>query len=283
MTMAINRESTVYEFDTPQQVRLRVEVWVGSIDVTATETTTTTVELTGDQELIDAAKVEQRGDEIAVLVPRGKAGLFRKGGHIDARIVVPAGSRARLTSGSADMVTRGPLGDVKAESGSGEVEIEAGADVEVKTGSGDINVGAVSGRANVKSGSADVEIGGIDRDADILTGSGDVVVRSVGGQLKLKAGSGDVSLQQGGDGVDAMVGSGDVTIGRIDRGRVKVKTGSGDIMVGVATGISTYLDVMTVTGDVRSDLEGSEPPEQGSPTAEVTIQSGSGDVVLQRA
>jgi hypothetical protein len=40
---------------------------------------------------------------------------------------------------------------------------------------------------------------------------------------------------------------------------------------------------MSVTGDVSSDLDGSEAPADGEATAEILVQTGSGDVVLQRA
>ena len=70
---------------------------------------------------------------------------------------------------------------------------------------------------------------------------------------------------------------------RIDHGRLKAKTGSGDITVGVADGTAAYLDIATVTGDVTSSLDASEAPSDGDQTVELIIQSGTGDVVLQRA
>ena len=87
-----------------------------------------------------------------------------------------------------------------------------------------------------------------------------------------------------GDGVDAMAGSGDVLVRRVDHGDVKAKTGSGDVTVGVVEGTATYLDVIDRhrRRHVRPRRRRA-PPEQGAPTAEVQIQSGSGDVVLQRA
>jgi hypothetical protein len=40
---------------------------------------------------------------------------------------------------------------------------------------------------------------------------------------------------------------------------------------------------MTVTGDVTSDLDSTDGPTNGDRTVDINIQSGSGDVVLQRA
>ncbi len=103
------------------------------------------------------------------------------------------------------------------------------------------------------------------------------------GTLNVKSGSGDVSVTAGGDGVDALAGSGDLVLRRVDHGRVKAKTGSGDIAIGVAHGTAAYLDVMTMSGDVRSDLNGADAPGDGEQRVEINVLSGSGDVVLQRA
>lgn len=278
----------MHTFETPQPVNLRVELWQGSVDVTAKDTAQTTVELTaargdaGAQDLIENAKIEQRGDEIVVLMPKIKGGLFRRSAEIDIEIVVPKRSNAKVETASADIATHGELGEVRATSGSGDVEVEQAAEAEVRTGSGDINIAAVHGNCNTKSGSAEVTLGKINGDCDVMSGSGDVVIDEVGGDLKVKAGSGDIVVKSSGSGVDAMAGSGDLLLRRVERGRVKAKTGSGDITVGVANGTAAYLDVMTVTGDVASELDGSEAPVDGELTAEIFVQTGSGDVVLQR-
>lgn len=279
----------MHTFETPQPVRLRVELLSGRVDITATDTTTTTVELSAihggsdAEEVIADTKVEQRGDEIVVLVPRVKGGLFRSRIEIEVRVEVPSDSAAKVQTGSADIEARGRLAQTKVETGSGDVAVEHGSDIDIKTGSGDIWVGAASGTLKCKGGSADVEVGKVGGDADILSGSGDVVLGAVAGLLKVKSGSGDVVVRDAGDGVDAIVGSGDVAVRGVDHGVVKAKTGSGDVAVSIVEGTATYLDVSTVTGELRSDLDGSAPPEDGAPTAEVSIYSGSGDVVLQRA
>jgi DUF4097 and DUF4098 domain-containing protein YvlB len=279
----------MHTFATPTPVRLRVELWQGRLMVEAVETDQTTVDLRplhgsgGAQELIDNARVEQRGDEIVVLMPRAKSGLFRSRAEVEARIQVPLGSSAKLETGSADIQTTGSLGDVNVTSGSGDVSVELATEAQIRTGSGDISVDGVSGSCDIKAGSADVRVGSVGADADVLAGSGDVQITQVGGTLRIKTGSGDVVVQGPGESVDAMAGSGDVLLSRVDHGRVKVKTGSGDIVIGVARGTAAYLDIMTVTGDVTSDLDASETPTSADLTAEINVQSGSGDVVLQRA
>ncbi len=285
----MNPEVTMHTFDTPGPTNLKVELWQGQVKVFAEETTTTTVELEplrGDsaaQELIEHARVEQRGDEILVLMPKSKGGLFRTRAEVLATIRVPLHSNAKIETSSADIDTQGEMGALNVASGSGDVHLEHGTNVTAATGSGDITIGTTTGDCSVKCGSADIAVESIAGDSDVVTGSGDVAIREIGGVLKIKSGSGDIVIKQAGDGIDAMAGSGDLLVKRVDHGRVKVKTGSGDILVGVAEGTAAYLDISTVTGDVSSSLDGAEAPSDGERTVELKVQSGSGDVVLQRA
>ncbi|MBA3233794.1 MAG: DUF4097 family beta strand repeat protein [Propionibacteriales bacterium] len=285
----MNTEANMHTFHTPIPVNLKVELWQGDVRVDAELTDTTTIELEpmrGDsaaQELIDHAKVEQRGDEILVLMPKMKSGLFRSRGEVRAIITLPLHSSAKIETGSADIETHGVLGDLSVSSGSGDVSLEHGNKVQVRTGSGDVTIGTADDDCDIKCGSADVTVETLGSDADIIAGSGNVVLGAVGGSLKIKTGSGDIVIKSAGAGVDAMAGSGDLFVRRIQHGRLKAKTGSGDISVGVAEGTAAYLDVMTVTGDVRSSLDASDAPGDGDLTVELILQSGSGDVVLQRA
>jgi DUF4097 and DUF4098 domain-containing protein YvlB len=282
-------EASMYEFNTPGPIDLRVELWQGQVNVVADDSDTTTVELTplrGDsaaRESIDNARVEQRGNEVVVLMPKAKGGLFRGRAEVQADITVPSGSNVRIETGSADIETEGVLGNVRASSGSGDVSIEVGGDVDVRTGSGDIKVTTVHGSCTVKCGSADVRVETVHGDADVASGSGDVMIDTVAGSLKVKTGSGDILLQQAGHTVEALAGSGDLLLKRIEHGKVAVKTGSGDVSIGVADGTAAYLDILTVTGDVRSDLDASEGPADGDLTVDINVKSGSGDVVLQRS
>ncbi len=280
----------MHTFDTLNPVKLKVELWEGEVKVYAEHRETTTVELEplrGDsdaEQIISQTRVEQRGDEVLILMPKHKASLFRgRRPEVLATIRLPLGSSAKIETESADVETHGELGNAKVATGSGEVRVEFGLDVEVKTGSGDISIGATGGNCVIRCGSADVAVETIGGDGNILSGSGDVMIDQVGGVLEIKTGSGDILVKRAGAGIDAMAGSGDLLVRRVDHGRLKAKTGSGDVQVGVADGTAAYLDIMTVTGDVRSSLDASEGPSDGDLTVELIIQSGSGDVVLQRA
>jgi len=285
----MTQEATMNTFHTPTPTRLRVELGAGACHIRAEDTDTTSVELVakgGDdhaQELIDRATVEHRGDEVVVLLPKAKGGLFGRRGEVDATIVVPTGSDVDAQLGSADLESRGVLGRANVASGSGDITLDVATDVTSKSGSGDLRIAKATGSVSSKGGSADAEIGFIGGDLDFLTGSGDIEVREIHGWLRGKTGSGDIEIGRAGDGVDVLLGSGDLDVGRVDRGLLKARTGSGDVTVGVATGTAAYLDVLTGSGSTRSSLDGAAAPVDGEQTVELNIRTGSGDVVLQRA
>ncbi len=280
----------MHTFETPGPTNLRVELGAGECHIRAEQTDTTTVELVpthGDshaQELIDRTTIEQRGDQVVVLVPKAKSsGLFGRKGEITATIVVPTDTALDLQLGSADLDGRGTFGRTKIATGSGEIDLDEVADTAVKTGSGDLRISTVNGSVSTKCGSAETEIGKIAGGFDFLTGSGDVVVDTVGGPVRGKAGSADVKLGRAKDAVDVLIGSGDLEIGRVEQGKIAAKSGSGDVSVGVANGTAAYLDIITGSGETTSSLDATDAPTDGEQTVELNIRTGSGDVVLQRA
>ena len=63
-------------FDTPEPIELYVENGRGTVDVTATDTTETTVRITGER--AEEFDVRDLGDRIAIIAPRGSGGFFGK-------------------------------------------------------------------------------------------------------------------------------------------------------------------------------------------------------------
>jgi hypothetical protein len=282
-------KTDMYTFDTPRPVDLKVELSSGSVEISTSDDTQSTVELVAihddshAKELIDNARVEQRGDTIAVLLPKSKGSFFGRKGEIRATITIPHESSMKVETASADVKASGRFGQSGVTSGSGDVELEQVASADIKVGSGDIELTRALGSIKTKSGSGDVEVGSVAGAADVIVGSGDAVIGSVIGVLKVKSGSGDVVVKSGGEKVDVMSGSGDVLVRRIDRGSVSVKTGSGDTTVGVASGTAAYLDIQTISGDVKSDLDSAGGPADNDLQVSINVISASGDVVLHRA
>jgi DUF4097 and DUF4098 domain-containing protein YvlB len=276
-----------YRFETQRPVRLRVEITSGELRVEATDTATTTVLLepmrdsSGARRLIEEIEVNQQGDEISVIFPKFRGGLFGSKAEVRATVTVPIDSAARIRSGSADVLGTGQFGEIDVQAGSGDVSFEETASAKIQTGTGDVDLKSINGVLEAKAGSGDVTCGSVTGAARISTGSGDIFVTKAEGEVNIKAGSGDVVITEAAESVDAMTGSGDVLVKRLVHGRLKAKTGSGDVQVGVPDGTAAFLDVMSISGSVRSDLEATDSPD-GGPTTEVAVMTASGDIVLKR-
>ncbi|WP_347353147.1 DUF4097 family beta strand repeat-containing protein [Intrasporangium sp.] len=277
-----------YTFQTPGPIRLRVELVAGDVTVRAAETDTTMVELSprgpAGEELAERFTVEQRGDEVVVLAPKMRDAIFSIGkGSVDVAVTLPAASVLDAKTGSGDVETAGVLGRARAATGSGDVTLDEIAGGELRSGSGDLSARAVRGDLTLKTGSGDVSIDAASARVDLVTGSGDVTIRRAQGPVRAKTGSGELVVLAAGADLDLMTGTGDIRLVALSAGEVRAKTGSGDVVVGITNGVATYLDLMTVTGDVDVDLDETTGPEGAESTASLHVQSGSGDIHVKRA
>ncbi len=270
------------QFETHSPITLYVELGKGTLSVTATDTTETTVTATGKD--ADELFVEQEGNQINVIAPRQRVGFFGGGEPaIDVDVVVPNGSDLVTKTGSADVAASGTFGHAKVKSGSGDVSLDRHfGHVLVDTGSGDISVVEVSNDLRVKSGSGDVSVGSVVGSMVISTGSGDVTVASTQEAAMVKSGSGDLRIDAAQADVNLSSASGDLTVGRFERGAVTAKNASGDIKIGIPGGIPVWTDISSVTGRIGSDLEGAGQPEKGQDYVEVRAKTVSGDIVLKQ-
>jgi DUF4097 and DUF4098 domain-containing protein YvlB len=268
-----------YEFETPETVDLYVELGKGSLNVTAADTTTTTVEVTGrDAELVE---VRQDGRQISVVSPKGNRGLFGGEPSYVVTIDLPTRSNAVVKTGSADIAFDGVFGMGQLKSGSGDCRLDTfDGPLLVETGSGDIVLSRAGAELRVKSGSGDVDVAHAEHALAVSTGSGDVEIGSTHGQAVIKTGSGDLEIAHAGDGVSMSTGSGDMKIGSATKGKFSAKGASGDVQIGVPAGIPVWTDLTTVSGTIHSDLRGAGQPEPGQDYIELRAKTVSGDIQL---
>ena len=279
----------MYEFHTPEPVRLRIEFGAGDIDVAATDTDHTTVEVTarredeGSREAVAETRVEQRGSDIVVEAPRRSA-FFRRGPQLQLRVRVPSDSGLEAKIESADLAVAGRLTDASVKTGSGDVRLDTvTGDTTVQSGSGDVEIQSAGTTTRLQSGSGDVRLRHADGGVNASSGSGDITIDQVAGALQANSGSGDVRVGSAGGGVSVNTASGDQHIGRVARGRVRSNAASGDIHIGIAEGTAAWLSVNSLSGSVRSELDGAVPPEDGEPTVEIRVNTVSGDIELVRS
>jgi DUF4097 and DUF4098 domain-containing protein YvlB len=216
------------------------------------------------RDLVAQTKVEHRDGELSVTAPRQSHSFFGRKPQLTLTVTVPTGSSLLVRTSSADVEARGTFGRTQVDTGSGDVELESVAELQVRTGSGDVRVRAMDG-------------GGIS------TGSGDAYVDETRGPLKVTSGSGDIVVAEARNGAHANTASGDVQLLRVHSGPVRANTASGDVHVGVAAGTAAWLDVRTLSGDVHSELAGSDEPTEAEQTVQLHVNTASGDITLVHA
>jgi len=242
------------------------------------------------QEMVAAARIEstRRGDVFHVTVEvRTRHGVWISfsGGpdirlgtpEMRLRISCPAGAELDVKTKSADLQAHGEYGDVDIKTASGDLSSEKTRNASIKTASGDVHFETVSGLLDVK------------------TVSGDVHVASVAGNANFQVVSGDVFVHDAGGSISGTSVSGDQRYEAVVNGRVELRAVSGDIGVGIRRGSRVFIDATTVSGSTSSEFELSDaptapsapvadaPPAEDAPLVEIFAKTVSGDVRLERA
>lgn len=272
MTDASAPTGPAHRFATPEPVDLEVRNPAGTIEVIATDTDTSTVEVrplsagAEAREFAERTRVDLSGDgrRLTVLAPERRI-VFGRGIPIAVTVTVPAGSRARLRTASAEATCRGRLAELTASTSSGPVTAEeVTGTVEVRAASGAIRLGS-TGRAEVHAASGAIRIG---------AASGDVEVHVASGRVEIGTAEGSVSARSA---------SGDISVAEVSRGRVEMSAASGDVRIGVRAGAVARLDVVTVSGRARSELPVEDTAPAGGSTVDIRAKTVSGNVLITRA
>jgi hypothetical protein len=215
-------------------------------------------------EAVRQMRIQQSGNRIVVQAPHD--GPLRMAPMV-VTVQAPTGSRLEVRGAAVDVLATGKAGRVQVQSGTGDVAVDqADGPVRVQTSSGLLRLGQLPAGVTARSGSGDIEVGSIGASGTIAASSGSVRIGVVTADLTVRTGSGDL------------------TITEAVRGRIQLITGSGEIRVGVRTGVTASIDLSSRTGEARSELPVSDsPPEDKEPELYLRGRSGSGDVLVTSA
>jgi hypothetical protein len=268
----------VQVFETPGHVELQIRLASGDVVVKTHDAPSTEVDIRargrrGD-EVLDQIVVESRetpGGHVVSIEQHDRIRwgpiAISWGGGVEVRIACPEGSDIQFDSASTDLSALGRYGKVAAKTASCDFrrgELVGG--LEAKTASGDVSIQALTSESSVQTVSGDVEIERL---------NGDLTGRTVSGDVELGSASGAVSLG---------TTSGDVSIRTLEGGELKIQTVSGDVRVGVAPGTPVWMDAVSVSGDLRSDLGdlGDTAPPDEAAVVPLQVKTVSGDVSFVR-
>jgi DUF4097 and DUF4098 domain-containing protein YvlB len=217
---------------------------------------------TPDDAVLEQIQVRHDREWLRISFPQ----QFFRHTKADLRLDVPDGLDYAIKTGSADISISAEIGRSKIVSGSGDITVGQATDLECSTGSGDISVARVDGNSTRLS-----------------SGSGSVSVDEVNGKLTAKSGSGDVAVKSlRGAALQANSGSGDISVSATS-GPVDLRSASGSLTIGIADNLPAWLDLNSVSGDIRIGLESTVQPEPGEPYITVRARTASGDIAIYRA
>ena len=172
-----------------------------------------------------------------------------------------------------------------------DISVPAAAALNLRSGSGDIQVEHVGRFIAASSGSGSVRAHGIHGPADLHSGSGDIELeQEAAGEVKVQTGSGSIRINGLNGGLTARTGSGDVEANGHLTGPARLASGSGSVRLNLAPDAHFELEASTGSGSIRVNFPNA--PQQsdesrhhltgavngGGPVLEA--RTGSGDIEI---
>jgi DUF4097 and DUF4098 domain-containing protein YvlB len=262
-------------FDTPEPISVIIdlELGIGDVRIAATDRTDTVVNVRArntssksDLKAAEQTRIDYAAGQLVVETTQQHRQLFSRGGSVDVRLELPAGSRVRADTAQGGLRSTGRLGECRFKTYRGDVVIErADGFVEATTASGRVDIGQADGDVVIRNEHGDCRIGAI-------TGS-----------LRLAGMKGDVQVDKADGDVEVKITHGNIRLEDVARGSVVATTVAGTLEIGVREGSAAWLDVRSELGDLQNSLTGAAGPEPTDETVEVRARTYGGDIVVRRA
>jgi DUF4097 and DUF4098 domain-containing protein YvlB len=251
-------------------VRVRINVAVAKITVTE-RAGAVGLQITGekdpDQVTVDSSTDPDGTVRITVSERRRRSGAWKRRKGLAIELATPPETALVVDGAAADIANEGVLDSVRFTTAAGDAQLDRiSGDLDVKGAAGDVRAASVAGQLSVHLASGDISVGSVDGGANLRTASGKISVGRLNGDSSVSSISGDVDI--------ASVGAGSLAVHVL----------SGDVTVGLASGVASALDVSTLSGKTLSDLPVSGTPTQpDAPHLDLKVSTVSGDVRVRRA
>ena len=224
----------------------------------------------------------------------GGSGNFGGSGDVDARINrIVANPPIQQSGNTIHVGDPSPADRSLYNNISIDYEITAphGVALNLRTGSGDVEVDNLGRFLKAESGSGSVRAHNLSGPAELHTGSGDIELQEqAAGDVHARTGSGSIRAQGLNGAFEAHTGSGDIEAGGHLAGSGELQSGSGSIRLHLGHDAHFNLSATTGSGTIRVSQPGapqqdrynhnslSGPVNGGGPSLE--IRTGSGDIEI---
>ena len=281
------------KFETPQPIAVTVDVFVGNVEVIASDRTDAVVEVRPsdpDRKAdVRAAQETEIGFAAGNLTVKGPGGwkmytLPRAWNtpSIEVTIEVPTGSRLHGTGSACRFLVTGELGQCELKTSVGDLQLEKAGPLQLQT-AGNITVDQAVGSANITTSTGIVRIGEVDGSAVVKNSNGDSTIREVAGDLRVNAANGNITVGRPRGSVTAKTANGNIRVADASRGTLRLETSVGELEVGIHPGSAAYLDVNTKAGTFQNLMEVADQPAQSEETVHVYARSSFGNIIVRHA
>jgi hypothetical protein len=281
-------------FETPQPIAITVDVFLGHVEIIASDRTDTVVEVRpsdaakkDDVRAAEETEVGFAAGNLTVKTPR-KWKMYAppaawRNPSIDVTIEVPAGSRLHGTAHLCRFLITGELGQCDLRTSVGDLQLEKAGPLELQTTGGNITVDQVMSRARITTGTGTVRIREINGSAVVKNSNGDSTISEVAGDLQVNAANGNITVERPHGSVTAKTANGNIRIGDASRGTLQLETSLGELEVGIHPGTAAYLDVNTKSGTLQNLMETVDQPAQSEDIVHVYARSSFGNIIIRHA
>jgi hypothetical protein len=282
------------EFETPEPISITVDVFLGSVTITASDRADTVVEVRPsdpakkeDARAAQEAQVDFSGGTLTVRGPAGwKMYLPPRAirtPSIDVTIEAPAGSQFYGTAHLCRFLVTGELGRCEIKTSLGDLQLDKAGPLDLQTSGGNITVDQAVSRASITTTTGIVRIREIDGSAVIKNSNGDSIIREVAGDLQVNSANGNITVDRPHGSVTARAANGSIRIGDASGGSLRLETSIGELEVGIHPGSAAYLDVLAKTGVVQNQMEPAGQPAGDEETVRVYARSSVGNIIIRPA
>ncbi|HTZ91235.1 MAG TPA: DUF4097 family beta strand repeat-containing protein [Streptosporangiaceae bacterium] len=281
-------------FETPHPVAATVELFVGQVEVIASDRSNAVVEIRpsdpAKKEDVRAAQetvVDFTAGNLTVKAPRGwrmyaPPAAWRTP-SLDVTIEVPTGSQLHGISHVGRFVVTGELAQCELKTSIGDLQLEKAGPLELQTSAGNITVDQVVNRANITIGTGAVRVREINGSAVVKNSNGDSTILDVAGDIQVNSANGNITVERPHGSVTAKTANGNIRIGDASCGTLRLETSIGELEVGIHQGSSAYLDVSTKTGALQNLMEATGEPAQSEETVHVYARNSVGNIIIRHA
>jgi Putative adhesin len=277
-------------FETPTPIAARVVLTQGDLRVEAGDRTDTVVEIRpsdpAKREDVAAAErtsVELSDGRLSVVAPRTwRRYTWINDGSVDVRIALPEGSDLDAQADLAALGVIGRLADCRFRTGLGHIAVDRAGSAELRTGMGNVDVGAVDGRFTTSTGTGRIRVERVAGPTTVKNSNGATDIGAANGDVSVKSANGDITIARADGEITAKTAAGNIHVGAVGEGTMSAHTSVGDISIGVVAGTAAYLDLSTTHGHVDRDLQARTGPATDGPRAHILARTTAGDIEVHR-